>query len=253
MKSIPTIVILFAGTCLFFSCKKESLSVKEEVLLIKANGNIQDDVEAFKNMLGPLNTTPNATSGHREINWEGVPDSLLDKPLPGDFFNQTGDNALASLQKGITYASTGNFVVSSDGFSSINNETSSQFTAFSGTKTFANTTAAKWEISFQKAGTTESAFVQAFGLVFSDVDKDSSTSFELFNGNKSLGTYFVPAHDAASNFSFVGVNFTNNERITSVTVSHDGFLTEGTDDVSNGGARDLVVLDDFIFSEPVAQ
>jgi hypothetical protein len=45
----------------------------------------------------------------------------------------------------------------------------------------------------------------------------------------------------------------NNERITRVTVSHDGFLAEGTKDVSDGGTKDLIVLDDFIYSEPAVQ
>ena len=85
-------------------------------------------------------------------------------------------------------------------------EQASEFTAFSGTKTFTNTTTVKWDVKFQKAGTTESASVQSFGLVFSDVDEDNSTSLEFFNGEKSIGKYFVPAHDATSSFSFL-VNF----------------------------------------------
>ena len=144
-------------------------------------------------------------------------------------------------------------MISSNGFATINEEAASEFSAFSGTKTFANTTAVKWDVKFQKASTTESASVQSFGLVFSDVDKNNSTSLEFFNGEKSIGKYFVPAHDATSSFSFLAVQFRNKERITSVTVSHDGFLAEGTRDISVGGTRDLVVLDDFIYSEPVAQ
>jgi len=63
----------------------------------------------------------------------------------------------------------------------------------------------------------------------------------------------VPSHDITSNFSFLGVHFNKGEHITKVTVTHDGFLEEGTKDVSQGGTKDLVVLDDFIYSEPVAQ
>lgn len=252
MKSLATTVIISLTLSLFFSCKKDKATSDNKVEVITSNGNIQDDVDAFKNMLGQLNTTPDAVGGHREINWEGVPDNLLDKQLPDNFFNETGPNAVAARQRGITYAG-GNFMVSSSGFAAVNSAASSQFTAFSGTKTFANTTAPKWQISFQKAGTTASAFVQAFGLVFSDVDEDTSTSIEFFDGSKSLGKFFVPAHNAASNFSFVGVSVKNNERITKVTVTHDGFLTEGTTDVSNGGTSDLIVFDDFIYSEPVAQ
>lgn len=253
---MKNIVILFL-VCSFFafsSCEKDNATpAAEDVTVIRATGNIQDEVEAFRALLGPLNTTPNVTGGHREINWDGLPDSLENKVLPDDLFNQTAENASAAMQRGAVYSSTGSFMVSSNGFASVNSDASSEFAAFSGTKTFANTTAAKWDVKFQKAGTVQSASVQAFGLVFSDVDKDSSTSLEFFDGAKSLGKYFVPAHDATSSFSFLAVQFKNNERFTKVTVVHDGFLAEGTKDISEGGTRDLVVLDNFIYSEPVTE
>lgn len=248
MRNRLTVIAIAAA--FFFSCNKANNPPEEQpATIIKAAGNIQEKVNAFKSMLGPLNTTTGVKGGHREINWDGVPDSLLDKPLPEDFFNPTGDGAAAGMQRGVTY-SPGTFVVSANSFASIISNVSDQFTAFSGNKTFANTTAARWDVAFQKAGTTESASVQAFGLVFSDVDDDSSTSAEFFDSSQSLGKYFVPAHDASSSFSFLGVSFKDDKKITRVTIEHDGFLAEGTPDVSQGGARDLIVLDDFIYSEP---
>jgi len=260
---------LICGISLLVSCKKSNTIPLEQSTLIKATGdiqktvqqptvikatgNIQKAVDAFRSSLGPLNTTPGATGGRREINWDALPDSLENKPLPANLFNPTGENANTLMQRGAVYSTTGSFMISSDGFAAINSEAASEFSAFSGTKTFANTTAAKWDVKFQKAGTTESASVQSFGLVFSDVDKENTTSLEFFNGNKSLGKYFVPAHNANASFSFLAVQFKNNEPITKVTVRHDGFLAEGTNDVSEGGTRDLIVLDDFIYSEPVAQ
>ena len=252
MKNIVAAIITVSIVS-FFSCEKDNGdSTNQQPVVIKATGDIQDDVEAFKNLLGPLNTTPDVTGGHREINWDSVPDSLLNKPLPDNFFNQTGENVSAALQKGITYT-PGNFVVSNTEFAAVNSDASTQFSAFSGTNTFANTTVSRWDVSFQKAGTTESASVQAFGMVFSDVDEDNSTSVEFFEDDKSLGKYFVPAHDATGSFSFLGVNFPNNQHITKVTVAHDGFLAEGAKDVSDNGTRDLIILDDFIYSEPVTQ
>ena len=252
MKNLATIITLTLSSSFFFSCDKNSSSPSEEVTVIKATGDIQDDVTAFKNLLGPLNTTPGVTGGHREINWDAVPDSLLDKPLPDNFFNQTGSNVSAATQRGITY-SPGKFVVSSSSFAAINPEASSEFSSFSGNNAFANTALARWDVRFQTAGTTQAASVQAFGLVFSDVDEDNSTSIEFFDGDKSIGKFFVPPHDISTNFSFLGVRFNKGDHITKVTVTHDGFLEEGTKDVSEGGPRDLVVLDDFIYSEPVAQ
>ena len=148
------------------SCEKDNNTPQQQITVIQASGDIQDDVQSFRDLLGPLNTTTNVTGGRREITWDAVPDSLENKPLPANFFNQTGDGAQASLQKGLTYSSGGSFEVSSTNFKSINNAASNQFAAFSGTKTFANTSAFKWEVGFQKAGTNTSASVQAFGMVF---------------------------------------------------------------------------------------
>ena len=197
MKNITTLALILSSVSLF-SCKKNNSTPVEQVTVIKATGNIQDDVNAFENLLGPLNTTPGATGGHREINWDGLPDSLENKALPDNLFNPTGESASAVMQRGAVYSTTGSFMVSSNGFAAINSDAASQFSAFSGSKTFANTTAAFWDVKFQKAGTIQSASVQAFGLVFSDVDKDNSTSLEFFNGDKSLGKYFAPAHDATT-------------------------------------------------------
>lgn len=246
------LILFFAATGFFFACNKNNSSPSTNAVVIKAAGNIHDDVDAFKAMLGTLNATPNVSGGHREINWDGVPDSMLNKPLPEDFFNQTASNAVAASQRGLTY-SPGSFVVSNNSFEAVNSQAASEFSSFSGGNTFANISVAKWDVKFQKAGTKQSASVDAFGAVFTDVDEDSSTAIEFFENDKSLGKFFVPPHDISSNFSFLGVRFTHGERITKVTVTHDGFLTERTPDVSQGGAKDLIVLDDFIYSEPVAE
>lgn len=235
------------------SCNKKQSVPAENPVIIASSGDITNAVTNFRSQLGVLNTTPGPTSGRREINWDAVPDSLNDKPMPLDFFNPTGKNADASLQRGLSYdPGKGTFMVSGNNFAQTNSNAASQFNAFSGTKTFANTTAAQWPVGFQKAGTSESAYTQAFGAVFSDVDEANTTSLEFFDGEKSLGKYFVPPHDNTSSFSFLGVRFVNNEHITKVQVTHDGFLAEDVKDISEGGNKDLVVLDDFIYSEPLA-
>jgi hypothetical protein len=252
MKNIMKLIIPAATGILFFACNKDDVSPSDNISVIQSSGDISNDVDAFKAMLGPVNTIPDVVGGHREINWDGVPDSLLDVPLPADFFNQTSANALAANQRGLVYES-GTFVVSNNGFQSVNSEAATEFSAFSGNNTFANTTTPRWDVKFQKSGTTENASVDAFGAVFTDVDKDNSTSMEFFDGDESLGKFFVPPHDAKSTFSFLGLRFTNGKRITKVTVTHDGFLAEDLPDISEGGTKDLVVLDDFIYSEPVAE
>jgi hypothetical protein len=231
---------------------------REDVTVISKNGDITSGVNEFRQLLGnPLNTTPGAVGGRREINWDGVPDSLMNKPLPFRFFNPEGtDPALAPRQRGLTYAPTpapgggGTFMVSNNNFSPINDKAAGEFAAFSGNKTFSNTTSLVWEIDPEPPGIAAPGTVKGFGIVFSDVDKDSSTFLEFFNETKSLGKFFVPKHDNTTSFSFLGVYF-KKEKVTSIRVGHEGFLSANEQDISQGGTKDLVVLDDFLYDEPV--
>ncbi len=86
-------------------------------------------------------------------------------------------------------------------------------------------------------------------MVFLDVDKENATHLEFFEGEQSLGKFAVPVHDTRTGFSFLGVYF-RSRSITRVRVSHDGILVDGEPDISNGGAKDLVAMDDFLYSEP---
>lgn len=232
------------------SCKKEeSDKDQNKPAVFAASGEVQSKIDEFRTLLGPLNTTLGATSGRREINWDGVPDQLLNKTLPSDFFNPVGDNAVAARQRGLAYDATGNFQVSNTSFAHVNAAAAAQFTPFSGDKTFASVSRALWEIKFQVPGQTTAGWVKGFGAVFSDVDIDGSTSLEFFNEETSLGKFSVPKSGASSKFSFLGVYF-QNDKITNIKVSHNGKLDDGKNDISNGGTDDLIVLDDFIYSEP---
>ena len=221
-------------------------------VVFKANGDINGKMNEFRAVLGAqLNAAPGAIGGRREINWDGVPADLVNKALPGDFFNPTDNGALASRQRGLTYAAPGGeFRVSNTNFTEVNAGAANQFSTFSGDKAFANISSSLWDAEFQVAGQAVAATVKGFGAVFADVDLDNSTFLEFFNADRSLGKYFVPAKSGGTNFSFLGVYF-KNEKVTRVRVGHDGRLNEGLNDISNGGTRDLIVLDDFLYDEPV--
>jgi hypothetical protein len=255
MKNSTLIVTMIAALLVLNSCKKETLPAAQGVEVITASGNINSKLDEFRNLLGSqLNNTTGQTTGRREINWDAVPDSLMGKALPLNFFNPVAADAPQALKRGLAYSpSGGEFRVSNTNFADINAGAAAQFNSFSGNKNFANISSNDWEVLFQVAGTSTAAAVKGFGAVFSDVDLNNSTSMEFFNGNKSLGKYFVPVHDAGSSFSFLGVYFKNGETITKVQVSHQGNLAGAVADVSNSGTADLVVLDDFLYSEPIAR
>lgn len=240
--------MLIALGVLFCSCSKDK---KDEPIaeVFKAVGNIEPQLIAFRTALGTLNTTPGQSTGRREINWDGIPDSLLDRSLPKNFFNPVGQNASVSLQRGLVY-DKGEFQASATKFTTVNSEAATEFAAFSGTKVFANVSNFEWPIGFEVSGQTAEASVSAFGMVFGDVDKEQSVSLEFFQDGESLGKFFVPAQTPESKFSFLGVRFSNRQ-ITKVLVRHEGRLSDGQKDLSQGGPKDLIVIDDLIYSEPV--
>ena len=242
-------VVLAAGF-LLAACKKDKDD--EKVIVITGTGNIQGSLDKFRSVLGgSLNTTPGAVGGYREVNWDAVPDELIGKPMPTNFFNTPGDNVPASQQRGLTYEpGSGEFRISATNFIEVNSTTSGEFTPFSGEKTFANVNANLWVIEPEVPGKAEAATIQGFGIVFSDVDVANSTSMEFFNEGKSLGKFFAPVHSSTSSFSFLGVYF-KDEKVTSVRVSHQGPLATAGKDVSDGGTADLLILDNFIYDEPV--
>jgi len=99
------------------------------------------------------------------------------------------------------------------------------------------------DATFFVPGSSNPASVFGFGAVFTDVDLANTSSLEFFDlSNQSLGIFFVPTFN--NGLSFLGVTFTDaigRVRITS------GNTALGPND---GGAVDVVALDDFIYSEP---
>lgn len=203
----------------------------------------------------------------RRITWDGVATPKPDPGRPDDVFinnNTTGLNTTRFSNAGAFYDST--FAVANDGFASVNNTTGSgQFPAFSGTKTFAafgDGITDKFTIEQRfvvpGAGSTAPARVNAFGAIFEDVELANTSSIEFFSFGQSLGKFFVdPGGDGQ--FSFLGVVFPETN-ITSVqlTLGNKGlFNLVGGVPTSTGGENvpggiDLVVTDDFVFSNPQA-
>ena len=89
--------------------------------------------------------------------------------------------------------------------------------------------------------------------VFTDVETLGGTTLQFFTpANVSLGVFNVPVGPIASqSLSFLGVSFNAGERVARVRItSGNAALGAGVND-NPGGGVDLVVMDDFIYSEPV--
>ena len=270
MKKTVTMVITAAVITTFVGCSKDpsysrqpleqnsTSVVKEneqaEAIVFKAKGDIDSALNEFRNLLGHLNTAPGAVGGRREINWDGVPAALTNNSLfPADFFGAS-DAALPNGRKrGLIYSTPGKgFGVSDSSFSFINPTYANQFKAFSPAKTFVSLGSNITDNFFKVPGTNTDASVQGFGVVFSDVNNASSTWMEFYNADRFLGSFKVPnvGNNDPGGFSFLGVYFPN-EKVTRVRiVSGSAPLSPTQDDISNGGGEDLVVMDDFIYSEP---
>ena len=233
---ISLFAALAAGVlCGLGSCKKEGdtdAEPKVESMVVVAKGDsatIAGTLGQYRSLLGePLNTAP------------------------GDFFN-TADNAAPNGRKrGAVFVTYGTGLrVSDNDFADITAGYSSQFADFSPARTLAAVGSNVVEVAFQVPGQTTPASVKGFRVIFSDVDEEGSTYLEFFDGNRNLGKFTVLPHTSGRGFSFLGVFFPN-EKVTKVRiVSGNGALGNGVKDKSDGGQYDLVLMDDFLYSEPL--
>jgi hypothetical protein len=104
------------------------------------------------------------------------------------------------------------------------------------------------DVGFFVPGSTTAATTSAFGAVFTDVDLANTTTLQFFDAaNVSLGTFAVPAAAGNETLSFLGVRFTAGEQIGRVRItSGSSSLSAGNIDIG-----DVVVMDDFIYAEPI--
>ncbi len=253
--------VLLLGS--FISCKKGEEGPGLNVVTFAATGDattIKAKMDEFRLAMGTnLNVTVSGADpgGRREINWDDIPSLQTNtNNFPADFFAST-DAALPDMRKSgfqlIDQLGTIGFRVDSSKFSQIDPSYSSQIGAFSGMKTFTNLNDNVFEAEFRVPGTGNRAYVKGVGIVFVDVDDNTSTSVEFFNEFVSFGVYQVPAKTSGSNFSFLGVQFPDEEVLKVRIISGNGKLAAGTFDISTGSssnAKDIVVIDDVIYSEP---
>jgi hypothetical protein len=182
----------------------------------------------------------------REINWDGVPNSLSDpNALPANFFN-------VSSPRGAEFSTPGTgFLVSANaglatpalfGFGS-------DFQSFSAQRLFTAVGSNITDVLFYVPGTMTVATASAFAAIFVDVEVAAQTRIEFFDESNSL----IFSRDAlvAGNqgLSFVGALANAGERISRVRLT-SGLNTLTSNGVLGNPNDDIVVMDDFIYAEP---
>ncbi len=217
---------------------------------ISASGDITAKVDEYRALLGdPRNggTVGPQTVGRREINWDGVPAQFDngDNLFPADFFN-------TNVKLGAIFASGGSgFRNDSTLFDGVNPAYAQQFSTFSVNKIFAPVGSNVLDMTFRVAGTTTPALVSGLGAVFTDVDTQGATTLDYYAADgRLIGHYAAPVRSDAGGLSFVGVMFDSRAVARVRFTLGQGALGAGVNDISAGGAVDLVALDDLIYGEP---
>ncbi len=230
--------------------------------------SIQSTVDAFRAELGEPNNANNPgplASGRREINWDGGGNNYTtDTPVtPFNVFLNTRGAQFTTLGTGLAQGPPAGGP--QGGLAGLfNNPTyATIFSTFSQFRLFtpvgSNITQAQFFIPGTNGATP--ARVRGFGAVFTDVDEQpDGRGHDKKRGNREAGTLikgfgphgkllfssFVPASPGDGSLSFFGIVF-DKPLIARVLIT-TGDTAPGPDDDRK---RDIVVMDDFIYGEPV--
>lgn len=219
-------------------------------------------VSDFRTAIGGANNGANNalgttfTTGRREINWDA---GALPQNMPATFFNQSTDfNGQAGSRRGATFSTSGSgFLVSANvpsgaGFKFNNLEVAyeTQFVLNSANRLFAANGAAELDATFSLPNSPGTAAgVNAFGVIFTDVDLANLTKIELFDAsNTLLASAFAPVNDGG--LSFVGIQLDPGQFAARVHIT-SGNLALGVGNLDGLGS-DVVAMDDFIYAEPAS-
>jgi len=250
MKRISySLVFTLCVTIFILSCNKD----EDGPQVITAAGSVQSAMDEFRNLLGANNgnAAGSQPAGRREINWDGLPDSVaVPNGYAGNFFNDPANGQTRGIE--FTTPGTGP-IVSADlnnptntpsSFGNINPTYTSIFPPFSGERIFSPIGSNIADIRFYVPGTSTPAVVPGFGAVYIDVDTEDNDAFEFFDKNEnSLGTYSTPVMNEGH--VFLAVLF-DHPVIHHIRIRY-GNAALGPND---GGSVDVSVMDDFIFGEP---
>ena len=206
-------------------------------------------MDLFRNDVGTpnnANAPGSQAGGRREVNWDGggAAAAATKFPIPMLTFANRGS---VFRTPGTGFEQSG---VPTPEFGDLNPTYPGSFAAFSSPRLFTALNSNITDVHFFVPGDgTVPAAVTGFGAVFTDVDLDGSTKMEFYAPDGSLiWEGFVPATAGTESLSFLGASFTTGELVARVRII-SGNAAPGPDET---GDLDVVVMDDFIFGEPVS-
>lgn len=215
---------------------------------------IQAAVDSFRSDLGPNNpnngTTPG--TGRREINWDGVPDAFASPAsLPANFFNSNSPRGVVFSTPGTGFLVSRNASQTNPEFGDIDPSYGGTFGVFTPQRLFSPSGSTVTDVSFfvPTANSTTPALTPGFGAVFTDVDSAGAAQLQFFDTNGVvIWAGEPPLSFGSEGLSFIGAYLPDGAGVARVRItSGKAALAAG---VLDGGANDLVVLDDFIYGEP---
>jgi hypothetical protein len=218
---------------------------------------ILNTIEEFRTALGGINNGNSAgtTDGRREINWDGGGSATSPAATPFSGFLNNRGALFATPGSGFVQAPPSGIATT---FGNLSYE--GIFRAFSPQRLFSPVGDSRTDVQFFIPGTNggTAATTRAFGAIFTDVDQPDGSDRGYRRENREFSvsiTYFsasgellfsgvVPSAPGNGNFSFFGAIFPD-ARIGRVLITAGDYA--GPDDSDN---RDIVMMDDFIYSEP---
>ena len=206
--------------------------------------------DAFRAAVGGGTTVgANGSFGglRREINWDGVPDIRADPNLlPADFFNVNSPRGAVFTTPGTGFMVSANSGQASPVLFGFPND----FQTFSAQRLFTALNSTVTDVFFFVPGTNTVATTSAFGVVLVDVETALASKIEFFDQSNSLIFSQTASISANQGLTFLGGVANAGERINRVRIT-SGVNTLIANGTLGNPNDDIVVMDDFLYAEPV--
>jgi hypothetical protein len=184
----------------------------------------------------------------REINWDGVPDLRSDpNALPGNFFNVNSPRGVVFTTPGTGFLVSANAGQATPTLFGFPND----LQAFSPQRLFTAVNSNITDVSFFLPGTTTAATTTAFGAVFVDVEVAEQTTLQFFDLHNQLLFSRSALVGGNQGLSFLGASYTDGTAISRVRITSGANTIVANGQLGNPN-DDLVVMDDFLYAEPLA-